>query len=49
MKGCDLLIAFGSTLSAHTLSYGKVYMNAEIVQIDIDPAALGDTYKRPIQ
>ena len=44
MKECDLLIAFGAKLSSHTMSYGKVYTNAQIVQIDIDAAALENTY-----
>ncbi len=44
MKECDLLIAFGARLTSHTLSYGKVYTDAEMIQIDIDAAALEDTY-----
>jgi thiamine pyrophosphate-dependent acetolactate synthase large subunit-like protein len=45
MKECDLLIGFGARLTPHTMSHGKVYTNAEKIQIDIDPAALEDTFQ----
>lgn len=45
MRECDLLLAFGARLTPHTMSYGKVYTNAQTIQIDINPAALEDTYK----
>jgi len=42
MRDCDLLIAFGASLSSHTLVYFNIHTQTEIIQIDSDPAALED-------
>ncbi len=39
-RDVDLVIAFGAQLSRFTLDHGKLFPNAEIVQVDIEPGAL---------
>jgi acetolactate synthase-1/2/3 large subunit len=42
MKQADLLIAFGCQLNDYTLGHGQLYAGAKVVQIDINPAAIGE-------
>ncbi len=37
---CDLVLAFGTSLSTHTRNGGKLFPNAAVVQIDIRPRGL---------
>ncbi|HWA19580.1 MAG TPA: thiamine pyrophosphate-binding protein [Devosia sp.] len=40
MAGADLVIAFGASLSYHTLSGGKMFPRATVVQVSLEPTGL---------
>lgn len=42
----DVVFAAGAQLSGKTTRYGELYADADVIQVDIDPAALG-TYRDP--
>lgn len=42
----DLLLAVGAQLSGKTTRYGELFSDASVVQLDIDPAAIG-THREP--
>ena len=39
-NGCDLVVAIGASLSQHTVHGGKLFPNAFVVQIDLNPLGL---------
>src|SRR5436853_243576 len=39
-NGCDLVVAVGASLSQHTVHGGKLFPNAFVVQIDLNPLGL---------
>lgn len=42
----DVVVAVGAQLSGKTTRYGAMYADADVIQIDIDPAAIG-THRDP--
>ncbi|MFD2260468.1 thiamine pyrophosphate-binding protein [Chelativorans composti] len=42
---CDLIIALGASLNYHTQDGGKLFPNARVAVIDVDPAGIRDSLK----
>jgi len=41
-NACDLVIAVGASLNGHTANAGRLYPNAKVVQIDLNPEPIRD-------
>jgi len=44
-KDCDLVITFGASLNYHTQDGGKLFPNAKVAVVDVEPAGIRDTLK----
>ena len=40
LAGCDLVVAFGASMSPHVTSNGKLFAGAHVVQVDAEPTGL---------
>jgi thiamine pyrophosphate-dependent acetolactate synthase large subunit-like protein len=42
LKQADLVVAFGAQLNDYTMDHGNLYHEAKLIQVDVNPAAIGE-------